>query len=182
MTKDFRNKKGSEIKYLLPIKIMKKEKSFTLIELLVVIAIISFLTISTLAIIGPQRKKSRDTRRQVDLKQISTAMEMCYGDSNCNGGIRYLSTTAGINTVTSISTFMSPVPCDPGGCAVGYNWTANSAAPAQQYYCAYAQLEGTTNAFVCVSNKGIRQKTTPFACAPDTAPCNDDCCGFDLIP
>lgn len=57
------------------------KKGFTLIELLVVISIISLL--ATLAVTSLQnaQKKSRDTRRRSDLKQVSTALEL-YFDTN----------------------------------------------------------------------------------------------------
>ena len=59
------------------------KKGFTLIELLVVISIISLL--ATLAVTSLQnaQKKSRDTRRRADLKQVSTALELYY-DKNSN--------------------------------------------------------------------------------------------------
>ena len=54
------------------------KKGFTLIELLVVISIISLL--ATLAVTSLQnaQKKSRDTRRIADLRQIRTALELYY--------------------------------------------------------------------------------------------------------
>jgi prepilin-type N-terminal cleavage/methylation domain-containing protein len=111
----------------------KKQKAFTLIELLVVISIIGLL--STLAVVAltNAQKKSRDTKRRSDLKQISTALEL-YFDSN-NG---YPSTsgnwwgncsgygshpTSGSNGwVPNLApTYMGVLPLDPkpngaGGC------------------------------------------------------------------
>ena len=57
-------------------------RGFTLIELLVVIAIIGLL--STLAVIAlnSARQKSRDTKRLSDIRQIATALELFYTDSN----------------------------------------------------------------------------------------------------
>ena len=52
------------------------KKGFTLIELLVVIAIIGLLSTLAVVSLNNARIKSRDARRQSDLKQISTAMEL----------------------------------------------------------------------------------------------------------
>lgn len=60
----------------------KNKKGFTLIELLVVIAIIGLL--STLAVVAltSARKKARDSKRVADMKQLQTAMEMVFSESN----------------------------------------------------------------------------------------------------
>jgi prepilin-type N-terminal cleavage/methylation domain-containing protein len=57
---------------------MKKinKKGFTLIELLVVIAIIGLLSTLAVVSLNSARLKARDARRQSDLRQISTAMEL----------------------------------------------------------------------------------------------------------
>jgi len=54
----------------------KNKKGFTLIELLVVIAIIGLLSTLAVVSLNNARTKARDARRQSDLKQISTAMEL----------------------------------------------------------------------------------------------------------
>jgi len=151
----------------------KNKKGFTLIELLVVIAVIGMLASIVLVSMGPARKKARDTRRMADLRQITSGMEMCYDDSTCAGTDRYIATTAGANTVTSIGTYMAKVPCDPSGCTVGYNWTAN--ASPYQYYCVYSKLEVIADTWTCASNKGTMQKTLA-----GYTPSNADCCGVNV--
>lgn len=156
-----------------------RKKGFTLIELLVVIAVIGMLSSIVLVSMGGARKKARDARRQSDLRQISSAMELCYDDPNCAGPDRYIATSAGVNTVTQIDTDGTPlylkVPCDPSGCSVGYRWTDNSAAPAYQYYCVFAQSESEANTWYCASNKGVMKKT-----ASGYTPSNTDCCGVNV--
>ena len=152
----------------------KNKKGFTLIELLVVIAVIGLLSSIVLVSMGPARKKAKDTKRMTDLKQISSAMELCYGEPICNGGQdRYIATTAGVNTVIAIGTFMPKVPCDPLGCSVGYTWTTNVLP--YKYYCVYSKLEAETNTWVCASNKGTAKKTLV-----SYTPSNADCCGVNV--
>lgn len=146
----------------------KKEKGFTLIELLVVIAVIGMLAGIILVSFGPTRAKARDARRQSDLRQISTAMEMCYGDSNCGPGLdQYPSTGTGI---TKIDTDGDPLYLSP--VSAEYNWTAN--APSYKYYCVYVKLESEAN-WICASNKGLHKKTSA-----GYTPINTDCCGVDI--
>ena len=154
----------------------KNKKGFTLIELLVVIAVIGLLASIVLVSMGPARKKAKDTRRMTDLKQISSAMELYYGEPICNGGQdRYATTTAGANTVTSIGIFMPKVPCDPLGCSAGYNWTTNVLP--YKYYCAYSKLEAeTADTFFCASNKGVMKYTY----TPGSVPSNISCCNVNV--
>jgi len=156
----------------------KNKKGFTLIELLVVIAIIGLLASIVLVSMGPARKKARDTRRMADLRQISTAMEMCYDDSACAGPERYITTTAGANKVTQIDTDGTPlylvVPKDPLNTSPHqYTWTAN--ASPYQYYCVYTKLEAEADTWFCASNKGVMKKTLA-----GYTPSNADCCGVNV--
>ncbi len=91
---------------------------FTLIELLVVIAIIGLLASIVLASLNSARKKSRDTRRIADIKQLQVALEFYFdgvgnatypvattGAANCNStdkayGLEVLSTNNYIPTIT----------------------------------------------------------------------------------
>ena len=152
---------------------------FTLIELLVVIAIIGLLSSIVLVSMGPARQKARDAKRESDIRQISTAMELCYSDTACNGGTgeQYKSTTAGANTVTAIGNYLPivyPAIKDPTDVSpLQYIWTLNSGAPANQYYCVYTKLEAiATTTYFCASNKGVLQKAYPTG-----NPSNTDCCG-----
>ncbi|MBU4351268.1 prepilin-type N-terminal cleavage/methylation domain-containing protein [Candidatus Parcubacteria bacterium] len=124
-----------------------KKKGFTLIELLVVIAVIGLLASIVLVSMGGARKKARDSKRQADIRQIGTAMELYYSDAEA-----YLSTAAGANTVTVIGTYMLKVPTDPTNSgSYLYTWIANAAD--LQKYCVYVLLEG--GSYLAGSEAGV---------------------------
>ena len=133
-------------------------EGFTLVELLVVIAVIGLLASIVLVSMGSARQKARDARRQADIRQIGTAMELFYSDN----GEKYLSTTGGANAVTAIGTYLPAVPKDPQDVSPQqYMWAANSAN--QQLYCVYVKLEGVTNTYVCSSERGTLSKVSVSA-------------------
>jgi len=101
------------------------KKGFTLVELLVVIAIIALLSTLSVVALNSARAKSRDARRQSDIKQIRTALEM-YFDSNMAYPDPTASTTLGTGTMACLTStgwtttagctgtiFMQNVPTDP---------------------------------------------------------------------
>ena len=55
-----------------------KNKGFTLIELLVVIAIIGLLSSIVLVSMKGVRAKARDAKRQSDMRQLTTALQLYY--------------------------------------------------------------------------------------------------------
>jgi len=151
----------------------KDRKGFTLIELLVVIAIIGVLSSAAFVVLGPARKKSRDSKRKADFRQINTAMEICYTDSNCGGGIdEYPNTTQGANTLTSIGTLIAHMPLDIIDTSpYQYTWTEGDS----EYYCLYIKLEALSDTWLCSSKKGVFPKTSV-----GYTPTNSDCCGADV--
>ena len=136
-----------------------KKKGFTLIELLVVIAIIGMLASIVLVSLGGARAKARDARREADIRQIATAMEMYYDDNNQ----QYLATPGG-EAPNAIPGYLDPVPVDPGStpsaCAtdsdndgkIEYRAIDNSANTTR--YCIYACLEG--GGFFVATEKGTK--------------------------
>ncbi len=156
----------------------KNKRGFTLIELLVVIAIIGMLSSIVLVSLGSSRKKARDARRQSDLRQITTAMELCYQDVACNGGSAYLSYTPGgsaTTTVTTIGSYTGTLQ-DPINAGNYKYWARdNSTTPTNQYYCIFVQLEApAATTWFCATSKGTAQKEA------SAVPTNADCCGIDL--
>ena len=139
---------------------LRNSKGFTLIELLVVIAIIGILAGIVLVSLGGARASARDARRNADMRQFSTAMELCYDDTICGDGndAYYI----GAALPNAIGTFMPAVPDDPQAGA-NYGWVDNATTPNNQDYCAYAILEGgsteTNRQMVFAGPGGVREKS-----------------------
>ncbi|HTK60704.1 MAG TPA: type II secretion system protein, partial [Candidatus Baltobacteraceae bacterium] len=57
-------------------------KGFTLIELLVVIAIIGLLSTLAVVALNSARQRSRDAKRVSDIRQIQTALELAFSETN----------------------------------------------------------------------------------------------------
>jgi prepilin-type N-terminal cleavage/methylation domain-containing protein len=147
------------------------KKGFTLIELLVVIAIIGMLSSIVLVSLGSARKKARDANRQAVIRQISSAMELCYDDANCGGGPeKYATFTVGSASNldgTKIDTDGNPLFFTiPNDSQKDYKASTSS----DQVYCIYIELE--TGGYACASNKGTAVTTTA------TAPSGNNCCGL----
>lgn len=67
------------------LKKLMNQKGFTLVELLIVIAVIGILAVAVLAALDPieQLKKSRDTGRLSDAREMYNAMTRYYASFNC---------------------------------------------------------------------------------------------------
>ena len=133
----------------------KNSKGFTLIELLVVIAIIGILSSVVLASLNSARKKGRDARRVMDIKQMQTALEL-YADANSN---QYPVAFDAANIVTP--GYMSVIPADPLGGAYSYTAldTDSDVATCESYHLG-ATLEESAN----VALPGADANSTTGAC------------------
>lgn len=99
-------------------------------ELLIVIAIISILVTIAASSYATAQKKSRDSRREADMKAIQNAYEQYYADQNST----YPSSLAQLSP-----TYLPTVPQDPKPANPAYQESYPSGG-----YCVCATLEGTT--------------------------------------
>jgi len=90
-------------------------KGFTLIELLVVIAIIGILATMVLASISGARGRARDAKRQQDIAQVKTALEMYKSDNEVYPAKGSFPTTTWTAMATALQSgnYMKNVPNDP---------------------------------------------------------------------
>lgn len=137
-------------------------KGFTLIELLVVIAIIGLLSTLAVVALNSARQRSRDAKRVADIRQIQTALELSFSETNaypteatavtlgtgdqlvlCNDAgtpeFRADSTTAG-NCDAPGTVFMGLVPSNPTPNGANYQYTSAAGAD----YSITFTLEGAT--------------------------------------
>tara|TARA_B100000508_G_scaffold60333_1_gene46974 strand:+ start:37902 stop:38366 length:465 start_codon:yes stop_codon:yes gene_type:complete len=137
------------------------KKGFTLIELLVVVAIIGMLSSVVLASLNTARGNARDTRRQSDLKQIQTALELYYNVNNAYPNETGCDSSQGTSSggcpsgglggsdwnsssfiyQALVPTYIQALPVDPMNSGV-YYYTYEPANPAGQNYCLGVPLEG----------------------------------------
>ncbi|MBI5220797.1 MAG: prepilin-type N-terminal cleavage/methylation domain-containing protein [Candidatus Liptonbacteria bacterium] len=121
-------------------------KGFTLIEVLIVVAIIGI--IASLAIVGlaPTQMKGRDARRIGDLRQVQTALELCFAKKQ---QYPVAGDWATLKTSFTTGNFCEGVgvnnlPNDPKS-GQNYYYTYNSATTPTSYVLA-AILEDANNA------------------------------------
>lgn len=91
---------------------MRSAKGFTLIELLVVIAIIGLLASIVMVSLSGAKSKSRDAKRQADIKSIQLALSLYYSDN----GMYPTNIYAAAGTAPSgglKDTYLPVVPTDP---------------------------------------------------------------------
>lgn len=127
-----------------------RKPGFTLIELLVVIAIIAMLSTLSVVSLNSARRKSRDTRRLADVRQIQTALEM-YASNKSDGkypiantpiNVDGLCLSSGSDFASSCTSliFMKKIPNDPLPSSNHYVYTSNGISYNINYW-----LEGQIN-------------------------------------
>lgn len=143
-------------------------QGFTLIELLIAIAILGVLgTIAFINFTGSQ-SSARDARRQSDLRQYQTALEVYANRSNS----LYPVQAAVVNIATTMcgTLNLATCPTDPRPSAtMFYRYQSNASG---SNYILWATLEkpnasGVTEYFILCSNGNVGKSTT----APSGAAC-----------
>lgn len=95
---------------------MLKKRGFTLIELLVVIAIIGILASIVMVSLSGAKSKSRDAKRQADIKNIQLALSMYYNDNGMYPKNIYASSGSAPSSGLA-PTYLPTVPRDPNATA-----------------------------------------------------------------
>jgi len=141
------------------------KKGFTLIELLVVIAIIALLSTLSVVALNSARVKSRDARRLSDIKQIRTALEMYFDntqlypttDGNLGTSSFACLTSNGWTTTagcTSGTVYMQKVPSDPQS---GKNYAYSDTGSGTGYNILYQIENPSTSATATPDSIGYNQ-------------------------
>jgi prepilin-type N-terminal cleavage/methylation domain-containing protein len=163
------------------VRINKKEKGFTILELLVVIAIIAILSGVVMAALSPAREKSRDARRQTDIKQIQLALEVYFQANNQFPTNIY---TLGVLAPN----YIQKVPVDPSTGAQ-YSYGYNNGTSPTDFHLG-AVMENPANKPATEANRHTGTTGENWAAAtpvagwgfngtdnPDPNPANHDCFG-----
>ena len=160
---------------------MKRTRSgFTLIELLVVIAIIGLLSTLAVVALNSARQRSRDAKRVSDIRQIQTALELGFSETNnypgsaaitlgdathkvlCNVGGGAIFQTSLVSPGACGTVYMGLVPQNPTPNGANYVYTSTSGTGT---YSITFTLEGATGQLGaganCANQNGI---TTAASC------------------
>lgn len=98
----------------------QRDGGFTFVELLVVITIIAVLTGAAVVSFANTNKRSRDTRRKLDIENIRSALELCRAEEGSYPLSIY------DDVVCGVETYLSETPRDPKT-AVEYTYVRSSA-------------------------------------------------------
>ena len=109
----------------------RSTSGFTIVELLVVIVVIAILVALTLPNLFGLQRRARDDDRKNDLKNVQSALETYYSDSQA-----YPATSAALTP-----DYMDAVPEDPQGGAYEYTPAPAGCTTACESYTITADLE-----------------------------------------
>jgi type IV pilus assembly protein PilA len=131
---------------------MERAKGFTLIELLVVVAIIGILAAIAIPQFSAYREKGYDSAAKSDMRNIATAEEAYFVDSQ-----QYLSTDCNSETAPTVCT--NNLPGAPkASLGVRVQYTADNTAGAQKFTGTGKHKNGRTTAFTWNSSlAGLEQ-------------------------
>ena len=110
-----------------------KNRGFTLIEILVAVAI--FIMITSIAMVSFQtaNRRARDGRRQADLEQVRSALEIFRADTSIYPSTNWAALVAALRP-----NYLSTIPTDPRGYSYYYNSNGTTYT-----LCAYLESGGT---------------------------------------
>lgn len=111
------------------------KRAFTLLELLIVIALIGILITIAAVSYSSAQKKTRDSRRMTDVKNIQTALEQYYADNNG----AYPAQGTAMGDLQTGGYLPGGWPKDPGSTHDDYVYT--SATTTTYYVCSPVVLE-----------------------------------------
>ncbi len=117
-----------------------KQKGFTFIELLVVTTIIILLSSVALVSYQAAERRARDDKRQADLEQFRSALEMIRSDIGNYPYNTCLPPSSGA-WICNGTTYMNEVPQDPKG----YKYYYNSADGSSYILCARVESSNIQN-------------------------------------
>ncbi len=129
----------------------RTRNGFTLVELLIVMVLLGFLSVWSLSMFQGSRKRTSDSRRKADLKEIAKSIEMYANDAGiypqaapdgrimgCQGsGTEPVACSWG-NAWAKGTTYMQKLPEDPAGAPYCYEVDGLG-----KWYKLYARLEST---------------------------------------
>lgn len=117
---------------------LKKKSGFTLIELLVVISILAVLSVIGMTAYSSVLSRTRDVKRQEDLKSMATALELYYNAYNEYPEQTVTPCSSTTTVPANLNSFMknSVIPEDPKGGSYCY-YSLNN----ENSYRLFAKLE-----------------------------------------
>jgi general secretion pathway protein G len=128
----------------------KQENGFTLIEILV--AVMIFIMITAIAVVSYQsaNQRARDGRRQADLQQVRTALEIYRADIGTYPSVNWSDMETALQGPPS---YLTTIPTDPKG--YGYYYISNGTI---YRLCAYMEKGGSG----CTSSPACGTKTCNY--------------------